>query len=250
MSRGMRTFTFSVSVAALAWLSARPAGTQAELKVTWSPMLNLRSMDDIPKRLREPEGSAPLALAKGEESLKVVNCEEYLKAVSAGFYPPTNYDNKMSAEFVHDCFVLRDLQHARAATASGSYRLTKDSLSQLPPILVPGARELTDAAEQAEKRGESWKQFNPTLKLTRIDVDSLNAEDDDTAYFLTLRARGDFTGEGVEQVAVFASATGKHSSWFHAEYLILSPTSHGTLVRVTDLRAPYKLKAIQRGENH
>jgi len=206
-------------------------------------MLSLRSTDDIPKRLREPQGSTPLALAKDKAALKVGNCEEYLHAVSAGFHPATDHDNQMSAPWVHDCFVLRDLQHARAATASGSYRLTKHSLSQLPPLLVRGAREVTDAAEQAEKRGESWKQFDPTLKVTRIDVDSLNAEDDDSAYFLTIRARGDFTGDGVEQIAVFASANGKRGSWFHAEYLILSPTSHGTLVRRTDHRAPYDIKA-------
>jgi hypothetical protein len=71
----------------------------------------------------------------------------------------------------------------------------------------------------------------------------LNAEDKDTAYFLTVRASGDFTGDGVEQIAVFASANAKDSSWFHAEYLILSPTSQGTLVRVTDHRAPYRIKA-------
>jgi hypothetical protein len=251
-SKSMKTFIFGVSVAAMVWLlaSAGPAGAQAGPRVTWSPNLNLRSTDDIPKRLREPEGSGPLALAKGEESLKVGNCEEYLNAVSTGFYPATNYDNKMSATFVHDCFVLRDLQHARVPASGGSYRLTKDSLTQLPPMLVRGAREVTDAAEQAEKRGESWKQFDPSLKVTEIDVDSLNAEDEDTFYSLTVRAKGDFTGEGVEQIAVFASAYGKRSSWSRDEYLILEPTSHGTLVRVTDGRVPYRAKTIQPAENH
>jgi hypothetical protein len=245
-SKWMKTFMFGVSVAAMACLSASagPAGAQAESKVSWSVNLHLRSVDDIPKRLREPEGSTRLVLAKGKASLKVGNCEEYLNAVSAGFHPATNYDNQMSAEFVHDCFVLRDLQHARAPTASGgSYRLTENSLTQLPPMLVRGAREVTDAAGQAEKRGESWKQFDPTLKVGRIDVDSLMAEDKNTVYFLTIRAHGDFTGDGVEQIAVFGSANGKRSSWSHAEYLILAPTSHGTLVRLTDRRAPYRMKA-------
>ncbi len=252
IQKSMKTFMFGVSVAAMAWLFAwaGPAVTQAEPKVAWSVNLNLRSTDDIPKRLREPEGPGLLALAKGEESLKAVNCEEYLNAVSAGFHPATNHDYELSTEFVHDCFVLRDLQHARAATVSGSYRFTKDSLTQLPPMLVGGAREVTDAAEQAEKRGESWKQFDPDLKVTRIDADSLNAEDKDTTYFLTFRAKGDFTGDGVEQIAIFASAHGKHGSWYHVEYLILEPTSHGTLVRVTEGRAPYRVKAMQRAENH
>jgi hypothetical protein len=199
-SESMKTFTFGVSVATMAWLlvSVVPAGTQAEPKVAWSVNLHLRSTDDIPKRLREPEESGPLALAKGKESLKVGNCAEYLNAVSN----------------------------------------------------VPGAREVTDAAEQAEKRGESWKQFDPTLEAGRIDADSLTAEDKDTAYFLTIRAKGDFTGDGVEQIAVFASANGKHRSWSQAEYLILEPTSHGTLVRLTDRRVPYGVKAIQRAESH
>jgi hypothetical protein len=191
-----------------------------------------------------------LALAKGKESLKVGNCEEYLNAVSAGFYPATNRDNELSTEFVHDCFVLRDLQHARVPSASSSYRFSKDSLTQLPPMLARGAHEVTDAAEAAEKRGESWKQFDPDLKVTRTDSDSLNAEDKDTTYFLTVRAVGDFTGDGAEQIAVFASAHGKRGSWYHAEYLILSPTNHGTLMRVTDRRAPYRVKATKGAENH
>jgi hypothetical protein len=139
-SKWMKTYMFGVSVAAMVWLSAQPARTQAEPKVMWSRMLNLRSTDDIPKRLREPEASTPLALAKDKAALKVSNCEEYLKAVSAGFYPATNDDNKRSQRFVHDCFVLRDLQHARPATVGATYRLTEDSLTQLPPMLVPGAR--------------------------------------------------------------------------------------------------------------
>jgi hypothetical protein len=237
-SKWMRTFTFGLA-AAMAWLAV----AQADLKVKWSPNLHLRSIEDIPQRLREPEGSKRLRLAKGKESLEAGNCEEYLHAVSAGFAPATNYDNKMSFEFVHDCFVLRDLEHARAATSSAHYLFNADSLTQLPPLLVVGAREITDSADQAEKRGESWKQFDPSLKVTRTDIDSLNAEDKDTLYFLTFRARGDFNGDGVEDIAVFGSANGKHGSWAHAEYMILSPTRDGKLVRLTDVRAPFRLKA-------
>ena len=249
-SKMTKVFLFGVGVAGMVWLSApaRPAGAQEGPRVAWSVNLRLRSTDEIPKRLREPEGSAPLTFAKGKASFKISNCEEYLNAVSAGFHPASNDDNDRSVEFVHDCFVLRDLKNARAPKANSSYRLTENSLTQLPPLLVRGAREVD--AEQAEKRGESWKQFDPALRVRRIDADSLNAEDKDTTYFLTIRAGGDFTGGGVEQIAVFASANAKRSSWSHAEYLVLSPTSHGTLVRVTDRRAPYRMKAIQGVENH
>jgi hypothetical protein len=64
------------------------------------------------------------------------------------------------------------------------------------------------------------------------------------------RARGDFNGDGVQDIAVFGSANGKHGSWSHTEYMILSPTSDGKLVRLTDRRAPYEVKAIPRAANH
>ncbi len=251
-SKMMKTFMFGVCVVAMAWplVSSESAAIQAEPKVSWSVNLHLRSLGDISNRLREPEASTPFTFVNGKASIKVGTCEQYLNAVGAGFHPATNRDNLMSVPFVHDCFVLRDLQHARAPTSSASYRFTPDSLTQLPPMLVRGAREITDAAEQAEKRGESWIQFDPTLKITRTDSDSLNVEDRDAGYFLTIRASGDFTGDGVEQIAVFASANGKRGSWSSTEYLVLSPRNDGTLVRVTDRRAPYTMKAIQRGENH
>lgn len=248
----MKTFIISVTAAAVVWIlaSAWPVGAQAEPKVAWSRDLRLRSTDEIAKRLREPVRSTRLTFVKGKATRGVGNCEEYLNAVSTGFHPATNDDNQMSVEFVHDCFVLRDLQHARAPITSSWYQLTADSLSQLPPMLVRGGREVVDAAEQAEKRGESWKQFDPSLKVGRIDSDSLQAEDKDATYFLTIRASGDFTGDGVEQIVLFASAQGKRSSWSQTEYLILSPIGHGALVRVTDRRPPYRVKASQRGENY
>jgi hypothetical protein len=226
---------------ALLWTG--PAGAGANRSVTWSPNLHLRSTEDIPNRLRELEGSKRVMFTNGQASREVGTCDEYLNAVSTGFYPATNYANKMSAPFVHDCFVLRDLQHARAATSSISYDWSEDSLTHLPPVLVPGAHEVTDAAEQAGKRGETWKQFNPTLRVEKIDSDSLLVEDDNTVYFLVILARGDFNGDGVEDIAIYGSAQEKHSTWAHDEYLILSPTSNGKLVRLTDDRAPFGMKA-------
>jgi hypothetical protein len=56
-SKSMKTFMFGVSVAATIWrfASAGPAGIQVEPQVAWSPNLNLKSISEIPKRLREPE---------------------------------------------------------------------------------------------------------------------------------------------------------------------------------------------------
>jgi hypothetical protein len=215
-------------------LSAPPLGAQSHDGITWSPELHLKNLDAIPNRLSAPvlNASKQLRLTDGKASREVANCDQYLKAVSAGFHPATNYENKMSASFVYECFVLRDLQHARPAAASNSYHWTADSLTQLPPALVAGAHEITDAAEQAEKRGESWKEFNPALRITKIDGDLLLAEDPAYVYSLQILARADFNGHGVEDLAVYGTAQGKHSTWSHAEYFILAPIGNGKLARL------------------
>lgn len=228
---------------ALVWIGL--AGAQANKAITWSQELHLKATADIPTQLREPvlEGSKRVRLTNGKASRDVGNCEEYLNALDTGFHPATMSDVKVSADFVYECFVLRDLQHARAATSTSSYNWSPNSLTQLPPVLVAGAHEVTDAAEQSEKRGESWKQFDPALRIKKIDGDLLLAEDDDYVYSLQILARGDFNGDGVEDIAVYGTSQGKHSGWAHAAYLIVSPANNGKLVRLTHGRAPYRMKA-------
>lgn len=173
----------------------------------------------------------------------VDNCSDYLAAVSSGFGPATNYDGKVSGTFVHECFVLRDLQHARPATSSREYHWEPASPTQLPPVLVPGAREVTDATEQAEKRGASWKEADATLRVTTISGDQLLAEDANYFYSLDIIARADFNGDGIEDIAVYGTAQGKHGTWAEAAYFVFSPTSTGKLVRLTDNRSPFRLLA-------
>jgi hypothetical protein len=186
-------------------------------------------------------GAKRLQLTKGKTVRDVGNCDEYLNAVNAGFHPAANYDAKVSGEFVHECFALRDLQYARAATSTSEYHWTEASLANLPPVLVPGAQQIIDAAEQAERRGESWKQFDQAVRVTKLSADQLRAEDSDYVYSLEIIARGDFNGDGVEDVAVYGTAQGKHSTWAHAEYFIFSPMTSDELVRLTDVRAPYRI---------
>lgn len=226
--------TLTLAAVTIALIFSTPTAAQSDNAITWSPDLHLKSLDDIPNRLRAPvlEGSKGLRLVNGKTSRRVTPCDEYLKAINAGFHPANNYENKIAASFVFECFVLRDLQHARAATSRTSYHWTEDSLTHLPPVLVPGAREITGAATRAEKRGESWKDFNPTLKITKIDRDLLLAEDADYLYSLQILARADFNGRSAEDLAVYGTAQGKHSTWSHAEYLVLAPTANRKLARV------------------
>jgi hypothetical protein len=183
-----------------------------------------------------------LRLTNDKASREIGSCEEYLNAVNSGFYAADNLANKISSSYVSQCYVLRDLQHARRSTSSNLYGWTKNSLSELPPILAVGERSITDAAEAAENRGESWQQFNPALKETNLSDDQLEASDGDFTYTLDILARGDFDGSGKEDVAVCGCAVGQHSTWFQCKYFVFSPTSNGKLIRLTRDAAPYRIK--------
>jgi hypothetical protein len=121
--------------------------------------------------------------------------------------------------------------------------LTSDSLSELPPILVVGAKDVQRAAEKAEQNGTDWQQYNPGIKITSIDGDRLEAEDENNYYTLSILARGDFNGDGVEDCAVVGSVKGKQTTWVSNEYFIFTQTPAGKLVRLTSDKIPYLLAA-------
>jgi len=110
-------------------------------------------------------------------------------------------------------------------------------------MLVVGAKEVTKAAEQAEQKGTSWQQYNSELRITSVTNDRLLAEDDNTYYALIILARGDFNGNGVEDLAVFGTADGKKTTWSDSQYFIFSQTANGKLVRLTGNQYPYQIMA-------
>jgi len=75
---------------------------------------------------------------------------------------------------VYECYVLRNLQQAHSATSNEFQTWNRNSIDLLPPLLVSGSREITDAPEEAEMRSESWHQVDPVLHITKIDGADLN----------------------------------------------------------------------------
>ena len=230
-------------LAMLLWVCPAVPQRQARGILSWSPDLPIKRLADITHALREPvrDGSKELKVRfskPGWATRTISTCTEYFSADRDGFAPENNYENKRSAGFV-DCYVLRDLMHAGPAVSHVAYQWTKDALAQLPPMMVVGAKDRTRDAEQKERQGVSWQAYDPELKLNEIKGDLLLAEDDDSYYSLEILARGDFRGDGVEDIAVVAGCTGKQSTWADAQYFIFSTKDKGKLVRMTDNVPPY-----------
>ena len=232
------------AAASLMWFSPMFMQTGVA-QVTWSPDLRLNSQADIPNAISTPlpDISTGVTYTNGVADRTIRTCQDYLNSVRAGFYPKDNLETRLAGSFVFRCYVLRDLQSAKPATSGIPFKWSDNSLSQLPPILVVGAKDVEKAAEKAEQNGTSWQQYNPELKITSIKNDQLIAEDKENYYILTIVARADFNGDGVSDFAVVGTANGKQTTWVSNKYFIFSQTANGNLVRLTSDKIPYQIKA-------
>lgn len=233
----------ATTVVGLVWFGVMSVQTGVA-QVTWSPDLKLSSQTDIPSAMLTPLPDMVTAVTytNGTADRTIKTCQDFLDSVSAGFHPKDNLVVKLTGSFVFRCYVLRDLQTASSPTSGISYHWTANSLDQLPPILIVGAKEVENAAEKAEQNGTSWQQYNSKLKITSVTNDRLLAEDENNYYVLTILARGDFNGDGVEDFAVVGSAQGKQTTWASSQYFIFSQTANGNLVRLTSDKIPYRMK--------
>src|SRR6266516_903747 len=90
--------------------------------VTWSRDLGLPKLSDINARLNIAEitpAGEPLRMSRGSggqsEDRIVRTCQEYLDSVSVHFVPASTFDARQEIQFVHDCYVLRDLKSVQPA---------------------------------------------------------------------------------------------------------------------------------------
>src|SRR5207244_4015909 len=104
--------------------------------------------------------------------------------------------------FKEQCDVVALILAAKPSRVSyvETFALNDAVLDLLPPELglnLSGDAE-RDAAS-ASARGLSWKQATPGLKITkRTSADAIVIEEPDAAqHYLTLKAFGDFNGDGI-----------------------------------------------------
>jgi len=110
-------------------------------------------------------------------------------------------------------------------------------------MLVVGSKEVQNAAEKAEQSGVGWKKYNPDIKITSIKNDQLDAEDNDNCYSITIVARGDFNGDGIEDFAAVGTSKGKQSTWESSQYFVFSQGANGKLIRLTSDKIPFLINA-------
>jgi hypothetical protein len=223
------------------------------LLVTWTPALRLSAPTEIPSRLTTrvtPDGVTLTQVGFKRDARKrtVTTCAGYLAAIGEGYFPLTSYEQGLAYPFTRDCYLLRDLQSARPAirTVFGTSGWSTTALTELPPLWIIGTRPDGDRLPGALAAGMSWQTFTPTVRLVRIDRDTLAAEDDGAIYTLEILARADFNGDGVQDLAVLGSTGAKGGTLNYTRYTILtrcSPTDH--IHMITNVREPWTIDGLR-----
>jgi len=204
--------------------------------VRWSSSLGLKSLSDIDARLHRPFGDVFEGKINGKPAT-VSNCADYLEDSREGF---TATGGDQAAIVLHSdaitCVALEALKTARPATTSylGDFHLNSSALASLSPQLAPAVsdEQITDARQAAEE-GKSWQQFIPTARAKparqagALDVFQPNWETTITEY-----GRGDFTGDGVEDLLVRADYAAIKGTYRNSRLFLLSRKSETGVLKV------------------
>ena len=103
------------------------------------------------------------------------------------------------------CLVLDALGHAKPARSSYVRDVSWDEhvLPLLPPQLaITVSDESERAANEAASRGQNWREFDPAVAASSKGPDQIVVTGDGFIERLILWGRGDFSGDGSQDLLV------------------------------------------------
>jgi hypothetical protein len=184
-------------------------------KVWWAKELNLVNLSDIDAALGKPFDER-VNVVSGSNRASVGNCAEYLKYSDQGYKPASDFELRVLESLGADCRALALLKNAAPAKVSylADFRLDKSAPAQLPAqFAVSVSPQEVRSAAAAERAGKSWQQYQPELKLNEGST-GLRVEAGGMRSDLQLYARGDFNGDGIEDLLIrddFAALQGTYA---------------------------------------
>ena len=188
------------------------------IPVTWAESLHLNSLAGIDKALSQPRSDTGLPLVKGTQSKQAKTCSEYLSLTSEGYSPPTTLAQRGETGFVFACHALTALRRVKQPARSFlSPEWSCDAVRDLPPMpsLVVGSEEEVAAARQGKSRLQDGK-------CTVEGRDGLKLITERYTYTFKTAARGDFNGDGIEDLALMGCAYLQQGSGFVCRFMILT----------------------------
>jgi hypothetical protein len=183
------------------------------MQVWWAPELKLASLAAIDRKM--DQRVEPFTPADGQgvtlqnaaggriEERRAFTCREFLALYDEHFSPGDDYQNNREGGFIAQCIPLRVLQKAQPSRESyvRAFHWTSDSLAELPVLFLP--IESGTAGQAAARSAKTWKEYEPTAHIVKAEGNTLEVDVPDAwECSLVVLARGDFNGDGVEDLLV------------------------------------------------
>jgi hypothetical protein len=246
----VRRISLTAGLAAL-WLGlAAPAPAAAEefgggppYPVWWSPVLELDSLEGIDAQLERaqwPEsGGLPLAKGMGEarEETSANNCIELERVVAAGFNGIGT--NGFSIQLYTQAF-CRGIEAMRRARPAGTsylrnFALDEEAIHVLPAMVTANAScEFLCRQRVANERRIPLSRFEPVIKVTVRSGQEIRIQTIDWESTVTFLGRGDFNGDGLDDLLVFANSGSISGTRSGAELYLLSRDAPGAVLFVAE----------------
>jgi hypothetical protein len=144
---------------------------------------------------------------------QIRNCRDFLAVAKSSFDVQTEDDWSTLQAAGARCLALDALRSAKAASRTflGWFTLSPESIARLPPSLdMPDAPESVEDAERAERACKPWGRYDHTLKVEVETGDRALLHTAGWSGRLTLYARADFNGDGIEDLMVRRDAHVDH----------------------------------------
>jgi hypothetical protein len=168
--------------------------------VQYGARLKVASQSELDQRLQAPfaEGTAhPAGVSNCAQLLTPRGRASQTKAAGREF--------QEERSTMMDCLVLQKLRNAKPARTSYVHDLVWDKhvLPLLPPQLaITVSKETESAANDAAGRGRNWLDFDPSVTAGGDGTDQIEVTGKGFIQRLILWGRGDFNGDGIEDLLV------------------------------------------------
>ena len=151
------------------------------------------------------------------------NCQDLLDAESV--FTATSGEWARFKAWLASCKAVGILSGLRPAKSSffEGFAFGPKSLKFLPPSLdMAISNDEINAAKRAEVDGKSLAKTNPKLKIWRFSDLSMQLEDDRAELGFEMIARGDYDGDGVEDLLISSWERVKNASYAVSKLLVLT----------------------------
>jgi hypothetical protein len=213
------------------WVAAQPAAAPAAAPpVSWSSELKLPSLAAIDEALAQPVNDMPDVVLEDQSVHAIKTCKDLLAVAKVKFHPSPDNGDAWDSILNNGlrCFALDALKAAKPAAASylGWFKFSRAGVAKLPAGLTMQFAAADQARVlKAEKACKAWGKYDPSLTLKLDGTDQGEVRGHGWAGRLTLYARGDLDGDGIEDLMVLREGQVEGGTASSSMIFIITQTS-------------------------